>query len=105
MWGLLAAASIDALAPGGRLVNFGSSGGMVAPLDSAVIRSKWLSVLGYTNLMVSFEDARKAVTELHGLAAEGRIQVHPERVGLDDVAPAFARAGSAPHCKLIVVPS
>jgi NADPH:quinone reductase-like Zn-dependent oxidoreductase len=100
----LATAASRALAPGGRLINFGSSAGIVAPLDSAVIRSKSLSVLGYTNLALSFEDMRAAVNALHKHAAEGRINAILDRVDLEDVGSAWKRAGESPHTKLVVVP-
>jgi NADPH:quinone reductase-like Zn-dependent oxidoreductase len=69
VWGAVAAAATRALAPGGRLVNYGSAAGMTAPLESAVIRSKSLSVLGYTNLSRSYDEICSAVGTLHGLAA------------------------------------
>jgi NADPH:quinone reductase-like Zn-dependent oxidoreductase len=104
VWGTIAAAAMRALGPTGRLVNFGGSGGPIAPLDSGVIRSKSLSVLGYTNVMLSFDEMCTAVTALHEHAAQGRIQVLVETVGLDDIAAAFKRAGDSPHRKLVVVP-
>jgi NADPH:quinone reductase-like Zn-dependent oxidoreductase len=104
VWGLLAAASVRALGPGGRLINFGSSAGLVATLDSAVIRSKSLSVLGYTNVSLSFEEIGAAVMALHSHAAEGQIDLLVERVGLEEVPSAFERAGGSPHRKLVVVP-
>ena len=103
-WGSLAEASVHALAPGGRLVNFGSSAGGLATLDSAVIRSNSLSVLGYTNLSLSFEEMRGAITSLHAHAAQGQVELLVEKVKLDDVSSAFDRAGGSPHRKLIVVP-
>jgi NADPH:quinone reductase-like Zn-dependent oxidoreductase len=104
VWGELATAASRALAPGGRLINFGSSAGIVAPLDSAVIRSKSLSVLGYTNLALSFEDMRAAVNALHKHAAAGRINPILDRVDLEEVGSAWKRAGESPHTKLVVVP-
>jgi NADPH:quinone reductase-like Zn-dependent oxidoreductase len=104
VWGSIAAAALQALAPDGRLVNFGGAGGPTLPLESAVLRSKSLSVLGYTNVMLGFDEMSKAVEELHEHAAEGRLQVLLERVGLDDIAGAFGRAGQSPHRKLVVVP-
>jgi len=104
VWGDLATAALRALAPGGRLVNFGSSAGIVAPLDSAVIRSKSLSVLGYTNLALPFENIRSAISSLHQHAAAGRINPILDRVDLDELASAWKRAGESPHQKLVVVP-
>ncbi len=104
IWGSHAAAAVRALGEGGRLVNFGSSGGPIAPLDSAMIRSKSLSVLGYTNVSLPFDEIRTAVRSLYAHAAEGMIEVLLERVGLDGIGSAVRRAGESPHRKLVVVP-
>ena len=104
VWGAGSAAAIRVLAPNGRLVNFGSAGGPIVALESAVLRSKSLSILGYTNVMLSFDEMCTAVTALHERAAEGRIEVLVERVSLDDIPTAFERAGQSPHRKLVVVP-
>ena len=104
VWGDLATAALLALAPGGRLVNFGSSAGIVAPLDSAVIRSKSLSVLGYTNVALPFQDMRAAVSALHQHAAAGRINPILDRVDIDELGSAWARAGESPHKKLVIMP-
>jgi NADPH:quinone reductase-like Zn-dependent oxidoreductase len=104
VWGTLAPAAIRALSPGGRLVNFGSSAGIVSPLESPVIRAKSLSILGYTNLALQFEDMRAAVRSLHKHAAEGRIDPLLDRVELPDVSSAWKRAGESPHRKLVVTP-
>jgi NADPH:quinone reductase-like Zn-dependent oxidoreductase len=104
VWGGLATAALRALSPGGRLVNFGSSAGAVAPLDSAVIRSKSLSVLGYTNVALSFDDIRAGLRSLHQHAAEGQITPMVDRVGLDEVGFAWTRASESPHRKLVVAP-
>jgi NADPH:quinone reductase-like Zn-dependent oxidoreductase len=104
VWGDLAPAALRALAPGGRLVNFGSSAGIVAPLDSTVIRSKSLSVLGYTNVSLRFEEIRTAVTALHQHAAAGRINPILDLIELEQLGSAWTRAGDSPHRKLVVTP-
>jgi NADPH:quinone reductase-like Zn-dependent oxidoreductase len=104
VWGELAAAALRALSPGGRLVNFGSSAGVIAPLDSTIIRAKSLSVLGYTNVSLPFEEIRSAVTTLHRHAAEGRIDPILDRVGLDDLHSAWTHVGESPHRKFVVTP-
>jgi NADPH:quinone reductase-like Zn-dependent oxidoreductase len=104
VWGDLATAALRVLAPQGRLVNFGSSAGIIAPLDSAVIRSKSLSVLGYTNVSLPFEKVRAAVGALHQHAAAGRINPILDRVDLDELGSAWIRAGESPHQKLVVMP-
>jgi NADPH:quinone reductase len=105
VWGVLAAASARALAPGGRLVNFGSTGGLTAPLESTIIRSKSLSVLGYSNLSVPFEQVGSVVATLHGHAAEGRIKLLSEEANLEEVGSAFELADASPHRKVMMIPA
>src|SRR5438477_6840378 len=49
VWGVPAEAALRVLPPNGRLVNLGSSAGVMAGFSSALLRSRVLSVLGYTN--------------------------------------------------------
>lgn len=105
VWGNPAAAALRVLSPGGRLVNFGGSANIVAPLESAVIRSKSLSVLGYTNLALSFDEITAAVRSLHQHAAEGGINPILDRIDLDDLRSAWVSAGQSPHRKFVVAPT
>jgi NADPH:quinone reductase-like Zn-dependent oxidoreductase len=104
VWGEHAAAALRALSPNGRLVNFGGSGGSLATLDSATIRSKSLSVLGYTNLSLTFEQITGAIDVVHEHAAAGRLRILYESVALEDAAGAWRRASESLHRKLIVTP-
>lgn len=91
LWGVPAAAAAGVLRSGGRLVNLGDAAGPTSPLSSAVLRSRSLSVLGYTNNDLSPADRTEAVTHIAALAASGRVRVAHETVPLSGVTAAWER--------------
>lgn len=104
LWGAPAAAAIEALGAGGRLVQLGQSAGAEATLPSASIRGRHLEILGYLNFLVPADVRRDAYRALLEQAAAGRIRVEVERVPLRDVADAWARVQGSAHRKLVLVP-
>jgi NADPH:quinone reductase len=104
VWGVPAQAAIRALSPGGRLVNLGSSAGKDATLPSATVRSGMLSVLGYTNNLLSPGQRAAAFAEILGHAAAGRLEVDREQLPLDQIGVAWARCGKAPHRRAVMIP-
>jgi NADPH:quinone reductase-like Zn-dependent oxidoreductase len=99
VFGHVAEAAISALHPYGRLVQLGSAGGETARFDSATIRSRCLSILGYTNAALSAEQTATALATVFDLAAQGQLSVEHEPCPLGDVESAWARqlAGEAPR--------
>jgi NADPH:quinone reductase-like Zn-dependent oxidoreductase len=104
LWGEPAAAAIDALAVGGRLVQLGQSAGAEATLPSATIRGRQLDVRGYINAHVPADVRREAYRTLVEHAVAGRIAVEVERMPLVDVATAWERVQRSAHRKLLLVP-
>ena len=104
LWGAPAAAAIDALAVGGRLVQLGQSAGAEATLPSASIRGRALDVRGYLNALVPTGVRRDAYRTLVEHAVAGRIEVEVERVPLGEVAEAWERVQRSAHRKLMLVP-
>ncbi|HMJ02694.1 MAG TPA: zinc-binding alcohol dehydrogenase family protein [Conexibacter sp.] len=104
LWRAPAVAALEALAPGGRLVQLGQSAGVEATVSSAVLRGKQLDLLGYSNFNVPAEVRREAYATLVEHAAAGRIALELERVPLRDVADAWARVQSGARRKLVLVP-
>jgi NADPH2:quinone reductase len=100
LFGIPAAAAMQTLRPGGRLVNLGSSAGETAPLDSATLRAGSLRILGYTNneLTPAQRSATLALIAAH--AAAGRLTVDHETVRLNDLATAWHRTDR----RVVVVP-
>ncbi|MEU4551728.1 NADPH:quinone reductase-like Zn-dependent oxidoreductase [Micromonospora violae] len=97
VFGVPAAAALRVLRPGGRLVNLGSAAGATAPVESAVLRSGALRMIGYTNNGLSIDERAAALAVVAGHAAAGRLTVDHEIVPFDAVADAWARqdAGTA----------
>jgi NADPH:quinone reductase-like Zn-dependent oxidoreductase len=100
-----ATAALRLLAPNGRLVHLGSSGGPSAAFASAAFRSGSHSILGYTNNSLTTEQREEALTQVFELAAAGRCAVEVEPFRLAEVAAAWARAGSSPRGRVVVLPA
>jgi NADPH:quinone reductase-like Zn-dependent oxidoreductase len=94
VFGVAATAASRVLAEHGRLVNLGGASGDVAEFSSAVLRSRSVSVLGYTNNSLTTEQRRAAVTAVAEHAAAGRLAVAHETVPLAAVADAWRRQGT-----------
>jgi NADPH:quinone reductase-like Zn-dependent oxidoreductase len=104
LWGAPAAAAVEALATGGRLVQLGQSAGAEATLASATIRGRGLNLLGYINFRVPSDVRRDAYRALVEHAVAGRIEVEVERLPLAQVADAWQRVQRSAHRKLVLVP-
>jgi NADPH2:quinone reductase len=103
LFGAPASAAALALSVGGRLVNLGSSAGATALLDSAVLRSRSLSVLGYTNNALTGEQRRAALSAVVAHAARGELTVDHEVVALSAVAEAWTRQAQGRADRRLVV--
>ena len=97
VFGVPAAAALRVLRPGGRLVNLGSAAGATAPIESAVLRSGSLRVIGYTNNALSIAERAASLGVIAEHAAAGRLTVDHEVVPFAEVAGAWSRqaAGAA----------
>jgi NADPH:quinone reductase-like Zn-dependent oxidoreductase len=104
VFGVAAAAACLALAPGGRLVNLGSASGDTAVLSSAVLRSRSIDVLGYTNNALTREQRAGAVRAVLAHAAEGRVAVAHEVLPLEDVGTAWRRTAEGTGVRQVLVP-
>ncbi|WP_433043436.1 zinc-binding dehydrogenase [Dactylosporangium sp. CS-033363] len=94
LFGIPAAAALQVLRPGGRLVNLGGSASPTAPFDSATLRSGSLRILGYTNTSLTKPERAETMRTIAGHAAAGRLTVSYEAVPLDE-APAAWTAQAA----------
>ena len=101
VWGAPAAAALRVLAPGGRLVNLGDAAGPVLPLPSALLRSRNLQILGWTNQALSWAQQCEILTDLLALADQGRLVADATLVPLDQAAAAWNR--DAPG-QLVLIP-
>jgi len=101
VWGVPAAAALRVLSPQGRLVNVGDAAGPVVPLSSALLRSRSLQVLGWTNQVLSWAQQGEILAELLDLVTRGRLIADATVVPLDEAAAAWYR--DAPG-QLVLVP-
>ena len=101
LWGEPGRAATEAAAPRARIVQLGQSAGPEATLLSSVVRGKQLSILGYTDFILTPEDRREIYLGLAEHVAAGRIRFDLETFALDDVAAAWS--AQAAGAKAIVL--
>ncbi|MCL5445361.1 MAG: zinc-binding alcohol dehydrogenase family protein, partial [Actinobacteria bacterium] len=93
-----------AAATGARLVNLGDSAGETSCLPSAVLRSRHMEILGYTNIALSEAEQRSAIESLLHHASEGRLSLDHDVASntLEEVREAWARQAGSPHAKVLL---
>jgi NADPH2:quinone reductase len=104
LWGEPAAAAVDSINPGGRLVQLGQSAGAQATISSATLRGRSASILGHTNMMAPAEVKQAAYRRMVEHAAAGELAVDVERVALEGAPDAWRRQAESPRHKLVIVP-
>ena len=102
LWGEAALAGAMAAAPGARLVNLGDSAGMTMSVPSALLRSRHMKILGYTNMALPEAEQRSAIESLLHHASEGRLRLDHDVVALEEVRGAWARQAGSPHAKVLL---
>ena len=103
--GAAATAALQVLGLDGRLVNLGGSMADATTYSSAVLRSRSLEILGYTNNAISPDQRREALTAVLGHAAAGRIRVAHEVCPLAAAGEAWTRqAAGEVDGRLVLVP-
>lgn len=101
--GVPSSAAALCLAPGGRLVNLGSSAGAEATYSSAHLRSGSRSILGYTNNDLTPADRARAMTEIQQHARAGELAVPHQVFDLDEVDAAWrAHCEGTAHGRVVV---
>jgi NADPH:quinone reductase-like Zn-dependent oxidoreductase len=96
-------AALTLLARGGRLVNLGSSAGPALSVDSAILRSRSASVLGYTNNDLSPTRRAEVLRTVLEHAAAGRLGAELKVVDLADVASGWDEAvAGSPDGRIVV---
>ncbi len=105
LFGVPATAALLVLGPSGRLVNLGSSAGESAVVQSAHLRSRTASVLGYTNNDITREQRSDALHEILRHAAAGDIEVSHEVVAFEEAPSAWQRLadGAATRRQVLAV--
>lgn len=103
VWGSPAQAAAHVLAPYGRLVNLGGSAGPTAHFDSALVRSRSLEILGYTNLAQSWPAQTAAMGEILALVAAGGLVFSPEVVAASEADEGWRRQAAGTARSRVVV--
>jgi NADPH:quinone reductase-like Zn-dependent oxidoreductase len=101
--GVPATAAAQCLAPGGRLVNLGSSAGTEASFTSALLRGASQSILGYTNNSLTSDQRRAALDVLVGHAASHGLTVAHEVVPYAHTAAGWRRQAIGVNDRRFVV--
>jgi NADPH2:quinone reductase len=88
------AAAVQALAPRGRLVLFGTSTGSTSTMELQPLYRKGLRLLGYGGLILTDAERREGLAEALTAVADGRMRIPIDRVlPLEEVAEAFRLIG------------
>lgn len=105
LFGIPAAAALQVLHPGGRLVNLGGSAAPTAPIDSATLRSGSLRILGYTNNSLTKPERAETLRTIAAHAAAGRLSVSYEAVPLSEAPAAWtAQSSGAATSRQVLLP-
>jgi NADPH2:quinone reductase len=104
VWGIPGAAALEALRPHGRFVQVGQAAGNEAVIKSGIVRGRVLSILGYSNFLMAWEELAAAYRQLVGYAAAGQLKVEFEVLPLEAAPEAWKRQAASPHRKLVLSP-
>lgn len=102
IWGEPLAQVLGAAARRARIVHVGQSAGPEAPLRSADVRGKELTIQGHSSFALTVEERNRAYLEVLDHLHAGRIALPIERYPLDRAAEAWERQCSGPHAKVVV---
>jgi NADPH2:quinone reductase len=89
VWGEPLADALQYAQRRARIIHLGQSAGPTAPLRSADVRGKELSILGHSNFALTRDEHDRAYLELLDHLVAGRIGLDYEAFGVDDVAAAW----------------
>jgi len=104
VWGVPGVAALEAMSPFGRSVQLGQAAGPEAVVKSGILRGRFLSILGYTNFLVPWEEQAAAYRTLVDWATSGKLKVAFEVLPLEAAPDAWKRQASSPHRKLALSP-
>ena len=89
VWGEPVADALQYAQRHARVVHVGQAAGATAPLRSADVRGKELTILGHSNFALTREEHDRAYLELLDQVASGRLTLDYETFEIDDVAAAW----------------
>lgn len=89
VWGEPLASALAYAAPHARIVHLGQSAAPEAPLRSADVRGKELTIMGHSNFSMTKQERDRAYLELFDHLVAGRIELDLQTFPLEDVAAAW----------------
>jgi NADPH2:quinone reductase len=95
---------MEALSPHGRFVQVGQAAGNEAVIKSGIVRGRPLSILGYNNFVMPWDELAAAYRQLLDYAARGALKVEFEVFPLEAAPDAWKQQASSPHRKLVISP-
>jgi NADPH2:quinone reductase len=104
LWGPPGLAALQALSPGGRLIQMGQSAGNEVTVPSSLVRGRMLAILGFTIFEVPWPVTAAAYRTLADHAAAGRLTVEFETFPLDQAPAVWELQSTSPHKKLVLIP-
>lgn len=104
VFGEPAAAAVEALASGGRLVNIGGAAGDRIDISSATLRGRTLSVLGYTNNAITPTQRASALAAVLAIAGDGRLTIVPDVRPLSACTRAWQDAARSSGIRVVLDP-
>ena len=104
VWGIPGVAALEALSPFGRLVQLGQAAGPEAVVKSGIVRGRHLSILGFANFSVPWEEQAAAYRTLIEYAEAGKLKVEVEALPLEAAPEAWKLQAASPHRKLTLSP-
>jgi NADPH2:quinone reductase len=104
VWGVPGVAALEAMSQFGRFVQLGQAAGPEAVVKSGILRGRYLSILGFTNFLVPWEEQAAAYRTLVDWAMSGELKVEFEVLPLEAAPDAWKRQASSPHRKLALSP-
>ncbi len=102
-WGAPAMAALNCAAQDARLIQVGNAASLGVGLSATELRRGNYTIQGYSNFNQTIERKREAFLELLAQVKDGKLKLHTEEVGLDDVPGAWERQADSPGAKLVVV--
>jgi NADPH2:quinone reductase len=104
VWGDVLADALQYAAPRARIVHLGQSAGPEAPLKSADVRGKELTLQGHSNFVLTRDERDRCYLDLLEHVRAGRIELPLTTFPLDSVAEAWQRQAAGAHEKVVVIP-
>ncbi len=104
LWGVPAAAALQAASANARLVQLGSTAGGQMPFSPAFMRGPQISLLGFSSGTVPQPEKAAAYAEMCAAVLRGDMAIAVESLPLAEVAQAWQLQAAFPHRKLVLAP-